>query len=152
MVEAVSHAATYPSQKASYSAGYAEILEVGRATTAVDYAAIAIWRRELRGRLARLFDAVDLLVAPAFPIEPPSVEDLAAMLASPPLSAAPLVTYTIPFNLAGTPTLTLPMGFAESGAPLGFQLIGPHLGEAALLSAGAAYEQASGFAERHPSL
>ncbi len=62
------------------------------------------------------------------------------------------MTYTIPFNLAGTPTLTLPMGFAESGAPLGFQLIGPHLGEAALLSAGAAYEQASGFAERHPSL
>jgi Asp-tRNA(Asn)/Glu-tRNA(Gln) amidotransferase A subunit family amidase len=38
------------------------------------------------------------------------------------------------------------------GTPLGFQLIGPHLGEAALLSAGAAYEAASGFAELHPGI
>ncbi|MEQ1864465.1 MAG: amidase family protein, partial [Micropepsaceae bacterium] len=66
--------------------------------------------------------------------------------------AAPVMRFTLPFNLAGVPTLTLPMGRTAEGAPLGFQLIGPELGEAKLLSAGAAYEAATGFSTRHPEI
>jgi amidase len=149
---AISHRATYPSQKASYSKTYIELLETGRATSVLDYAAIAIWRREFHGRLMQMFNEVDLLVAPVVPIEPPSMKDFAATLDAPPLGAAPLLAYTIPFNLAGVPSLTLPMGQAPSGAPLGFQLIGPDLEEASLLSAGAAYERAAGFEAHHPDI
>ena len=39
-----------------------------------------------------------------------------------------------------------------TGAPLGFQLIGPDLAEAALLSVGAAYEEAAGYASHHPEI
>ncbi len=149
---AISHAPTYPSEKSSYSAGYSALLDIGRSTPAADYAAIAIWRREFHGRLLQIFRAVDVLVAPVLPISPPTIAEMAAMVNAPPLAAAPLLAYTIPFNLAGVPSLTLPMGRAPSGAPLGFQLIGPDLAEAALLSAGAAYEAAAGYTAHHPSI
>jgi amidase len=153
MVEAaISHAHSYPSQRSLYSAAYAALLDTGLATSAADYAAVAIWRREFHGRLMRIFQGVDMIVAPVLAMAPPSVGEMAAAAAAPPLSAAPLTGYTIPFNLAGVPSLTLPMGRAPSGIPLGFQLIGPDLSEAALLSAGAAYEAACGYADLHPAL
>jgi amidase len=149
---AISHASNNPSQKQSYSAGYAEILDIGRRTSVLDYAAITIWRREFHGRLMQIFETVDLIVAPALTIEPPTVTDMAAILSAPPLSIAPMVAGTIPFNLAGVPSLTLPMGRGPSGVPLGFQLIGPDLAEASLLSAGAAYELAAGYTAHHPAI
>ena len=149
---AISHAANYPSRKASYSKGYRQLLDTGRATSALDYAAIAIWRRQFHGHLMQIFQTVDVMLTPVVPIEPPSVSQFAATLDAPPLSAAPLLAYTIPFNLAGVPSLTLPMERSASGTPLGIQLIGPDLDEAALLSAGAAYESASGFSREHPDI
>jgi amidase len=149
---AISHAPTYPSEKSSYSAGFSALLDIGRATPAADYAAITIWRREFHGRLLRIFRAIDVLVAPVLPMSPPTLAEMAAAVNGPPLAAAPLLAYTIPFNLAGVPSLTLPMGRAPSGAPLGLQLIGPDLAEATLLSAGAAYEAAAGYAAHHPAI
>jgi len=149
---AISHARTYPSERDSYSRSYSTLLDLGRSTSALDYAAIAIWRREFRGHLRRLFAKVDLLVAPVLPIEPPMVASMDATLDAPPLASAPLVAFTIPFNLAGVPSLTLPMGRGVDGVPLGFQLIGPDLAEARLLSAGAAYERVAGFSCDHPAV
>jgi amidase len=149
---AISHAPSFPSQRSLYGPTFAAVLDAGRATPVLDYAAIAIWRREFRGALARLFETVDVLVAPAMPIAPPQLAAMAALVAAPPESAAPMLAYTIPFNLAGAPTLTLPTGPDAAGVPVGFQLIGPDLGEAALLSAGAAYERASGFSSLHPAI
>ena len=149
---AISHAPTYPAEKSSYSAGYSTLLDIGRATPATDYAAIAIWRREFHGRLMQIFRAIDVLVAPVLPTSPPTLSEMAAAANGPPLAAAPLLTYTLPFNLAGIPSLTLPMGRAPSGAPLGFQLLGPDLAEATLLSAGAAFEATAGYAAHHPAL
>jgi amidase len=149
---AISHARSYPAERPKYSRAYADLLELGRATPATDYAAVAIWRREFRGALARVFASVDMLAVPVLPVEPLTVADMAGFDGAPLLASAPLLRFTIPFNLAGVPTLTMPMGQLADGTPLGFQLIGPHLGEARLLSAGAAYEAASGFAKRHPAI
>lgn len=149
---AVSHAKTYPMQRSSYSDHFCMLLDVGRATTSTDYAAVAIWRREFRGQLMRLFRSVDMLIAPVAPIAPMTVADMNAVAGGPPLAAAPVMRFTLPFNLAGVPTLTLPMGRTAEGAPLGFQLIGPKLGEAKLLSAGAAFEAATRFSDLHPDV
>jgi len=149
---AISHARSYPAERAKYGPVYVDLLELGRATPATDYAAVAIWRREFRGALARLFASVDMLVAPVLPVAPLTVAEMAGFEGAPLIASAPLLRFTIPYNLAGVPTLTMPMGRMADGAPLGFQLIGPALGEAALLSAGAAYEAASGFAELHPEV
>jgi amidase len=149
---AVSHAPTYPSEKSTYTESYARLLDIGYGASALDYAAVSIWRREFHGRLRRIFHQADMLVVPVMPIESPTVVAWAEMLKAPLLSAAPLLAYTLPYNLAGVPSLTLPMGSEPSNGPLGFQLIGPDLSEAQLLSVGAAYEQAAGTAAQHPGL
>ena len=58
--------------------------------------------------------------------------------------------YTLPFNLSGSPAVTLPCGFGSDGLPIGLQLIGPHLGDARLLHAAALYEVAQPWAEKWP--
>ena len=58
---------------------------------------------------------------------------------------------TVPANIAGIPGLSMPCGFIE-GLPVGLQLLGPHLGEPALLRAAYAYEQATDWHDRRPSL
>ncbi|MEM6744558.1 MAG: hypothetical protein AAF676_12595 [Pseudomonadota bacterium] len=50
------------------------------------------------------------------------------------------------------PALTVPAGFDKAGAPLGVQLIGPHLGEASLLTAGHAVQTVTDWHARRPDL
>jgi aspartyl-tRNA(Asn)/glutamyl-tRNA(Gln) amidotransferase subunit A len=50
--------------------------------------------------------------------------------------------YTIPVNLAGNVGLSVPVGLgADSGLPVGLQLIGTHFSEATVLRAGRALER-----------
>jgi amidase len=149
---AISHARSYPSEREKYGPAYRDLLDLGRTTSAADYAAVAIWRREFSGALRRLFADVDMIAVPVLPVAPLTVAEMKGFDGAPPTASAPLTRFTIPFNLAGVPSLTLPMGRTAEGAPLGFQLIGPELSEAALLSAGAAYEAATGFAALHPAI
>jgi len=58
--------------------------------------------------------------------------------------------YTLPFNLSGSPAVTLPCGFASDGLPMGLQLVGPHLGDARLLRAAALFEAACPWAGKRP--
>ncbi len=48
---------------------------------------------------------------------------------------------TVPVNLVGAPSISIPVGFHD-GMPLGMQLIGPTLGEERILNAAYAFEQA----------
>ena len=51
--------------------------------------------------------------------------------------------YTVPANLAGLPSLSLPCGFTENGLPIGLQLIGRAFSDAFLLQAGQGYQLAT---------
>jgi aspartyl-tRNA(Asn)/glutamyl-tRNA(Gln) amidotransferase subunit A len=57
-----------------------------------------------------------------------------------------------PFNITGSPTLALPCGFSSSGLPISLQLAGRPFEEATVLRAGHAYEQATAWHSRHPSV
>ena len=58
---------------------------------------------------------------------------------------------TIPVNIAGVPAVSLPCGFVD-GLPVGLQLIGPSLGEEAIIRAAYTYEQATDWHTQRPEL
>ena len=59
--------------------------------------------------------------------------------------------YTVPVNVAGLPSISVPCGFAH-GLPVGMQLIGPPLSEGTLLRIAYAYEQSTEWHEARPQL
>jgi aspartyl-tRNA(Asn)/glutamyl-tRNA(Gln) amidotransferase subunit A len=59
--------------------------------------------------------------------------------------------FTIPINLAGIAGISIPGGFSE-GLPVGVQLIGPSLGEPALLRVADAFERVTDYHTAWPKL
>ena len=60
-----------------------------------------------------------------------------------------LMTY--PFNMTSTPAITVPAGFTSDGRPVGLQIAGGHLADAAVLRAAANFEAARPWAGERPS-
>lgn len=54
--------------------------------------------------------------------------------------------------MAGIPALSVPCGFSSDNLPIGLQLMGPQWGEGTILRAAYAYEQATDWHTRKPSL
>jgi aspartyl-tRNA(Asn)/glutamyl-tRNA(Gln) amidotransferase subunit A len=60
--------------------------------------------------------------------------------------------FTAAVNLAGVPGISIPCGFSDTGLPIGFQLIGPHLSESKLFQVGHAYQQITDWHTKNPTL
>ncbi|RMF05093.1 MAG: Asp-tRNA(Asn)/Glu-tRNA(Gln) amidotransferase GatCAB subunit A, partial [Chloroflexi bacterium] len=58
---------------------------------------------------------------------------------------------TVTLNLAGVCGISVPCGFS-GGMPVGLQIIGPALGEAAILRAAYQFEQATEWHKHKPAL
>jgi aspartyl-tRNA(Asn)/glutamyl-tRNA(Gln) amidotransferase subunit A len=94
------------------------------------------------------FENYDVLLSPtspetAFRIGEKSGDPLSMYLSD---------VFTIPANLAGVPSISVPCGLDESGLPVGVQLTAPLLQERRLLRAAYAFEQDLGFDARPPIL
>ncbi len=148
---AVAHADTYPSRKDEYGPVTGGLIETGHTVSAVDYARATIMRKNFSGALAKLFDGIDMLAAPAMVVPTPRLDGMDDLLGAPG-ALERLIRFTAPFDHSGSPSLSLPCGFADDGMPLGFQLIGRHLGEDLLLRAGHAFERATVWNSRHPDI
>ncbi len=91
----------------------------------------------------RAFRTCDVLVSPTSP----SVAFRLGEKVDDPLTMYLSDMCTIPVNLAGIPAISLPCGLSE-GMPVGFQLMGPALGDATVLNVAYALESALGFDQR----
>ncbi len=60
--------------------------------------------------------------------------------------------FTISCNLAGLPGISVPCGFTGEGLPVGLQLLSKQMDEGAILKAAHAYEQATEWHTRRPSI
>jgi aspartyl-tRNA(Asn)/glutamyl-tRNA(Gln) amidotransferase subunit A len=94
------------------------------------------------------FEQVDVIVAPTSPTTAfrigEKVDDPLQMYLSD--------VFTLSVNLAGICGLSLPCGFDAGDLPIGMQVMGPALGEEAILHVAYAYERATEWHTRRPSL
>ena len=103
-------------------------------------------RTLIRQDFEKVFEEVDFLVAPttttsAFDIGGKIEDPLAMYMAD---------ILTVPVNLAGVPSVSIPCGFSNN-MPVGMQLIGKHFDEQTLYRAAYAYEQATDFHKQRPN-
>ncbi|QMS88131.1 Asp-tRNA(Asn)/Glu-tRNA(Gln) amidotransferase subunit GatA [Nostoc edaphicum CCNP1411] len=96
----------------------------------------------------KAFGAVDVLVCPTSP----TTAFKAGEKTTDPLSMYLTDLMTIPVNLAGLPSLSLPCGFDDHGLPIGLQLIGNVLREDLLFQVAYAYEQSTTWHLRKPQI
>ncbi|MES2717999.1 MAG: amidase [Pseudomonadota bacterium] len=148
---AIAHAATYPARAAEYGPVLAALIDQGHGVRGLDLMRIEQARLVFKGALRKLFQTVDLLLVPVHPFGNPSAAQLDAIFNTP-SGIDDVLRYTAPFDMSGSPTITLPGAFTPAGMPIGFQLVGRHLDEALLVRAGHAFQQATDFHRRHPAL
>ncbi len=146
---AIAHQANYPSRAAEYGPDLANLIEHGRRVTAAEFGAIMHERLAFSGRLAALFQDVDLLLMPTMPVPVPSLERMAEYGQDDAVLLR-MLRFTAPFDFAGNPTITLPSGIDTHGLPLSLQLVGPRLSEALLCRAGHAFQQRTDWHTRRP--
>ena len=60
--------------------------------------------------------------------------------------------FTVSANLAGLPGISVPCGFSSDGLPIGFQMMGRMFDEVTLLRVADAYERATEWHARTPSI
>jgi len=137
------HADFFPARRAEYGPVLAGLLDLGLSVPQSKYDELESVRAIFRSKLDALLGSVDVLMTPCMTSVAPTVAEMDQSVASEDERAA-FITFTAPFDYSGHPTITLPAGLNAAGLPLSFQLIGPHLGEAMLVRAGAAHEQALG--------
>ena len=97
-----------------------------------------------------LFVQVDLLLVPATAFAAPTLQRMAHFGSDAELFSG-MLRYTCPFDLTGSPTITLPGGRTSEGAPVAFQFVAPDFREDLLVRAGWAFQQATDWHRRHPA-
>ncbi len=130
------------------------LLEVGELLLATHYLQAQRYRTLLRNEFLAAFRKVDVFVCPTLPftatklgattvvIENGVEEDM--------LSA--IMQFTGVPSLTGLPSLNVPCGFDADGMPIGMQLIGRPFDEALLFRMGHAFQSATPFHLRAPTL
>ena len=147
---AVAHEATYPSRRDEYGPGLSALIDIGRNLNVLDYQKMQLRRADFTGRVRTLFESIDLLLIPAMTVAAPSFERM-AKLGEDTEFLAGMLRYTCPFDLSGSPTLTLPGGRTADGAPVAIQFVAPHFKEQWLIQAGWAFQRATAWHRHHPA-
>jgi amidase len=148
---AAAHEATFPERASEYGPVLSGLLQLGRGIDGLSLAKILQRRAVFSGQVAALFGDIDALLLPAMNSAAPTLATLADQRNDPAARYA-RVRFTAPFDMSGSPSLTLPGGATTEGLPVGFQLVGRHFDEALLLRAGHAFQQASDWHRRRPPL
>ena len=126
-------------------------LEAGLFVTAADYLKAQQARARFNYEMAQLFQSVDLLAGPTEPVTAPPILATEVEIGDQMVGTTGALTqYTRPYNISGTPAISVPCGFSQAGMPIGLQLAGRPFDEATVLRAGHAYEQATEWHLRRP--
>jgi aspartyl-tRNA(Asn)/glutamyl-tRNA(Gln) amidotransferase subunit A len=114
--------------------------------SAADYIQAVRRRRELVDELDRAMAGLDLVMTAAAPSEAPKIDEV------PKFAIVERPSLTMPFNVTGSPAMSVCCGFTAAGLPLSFQIAGKRFADATVLRAADAYERATPWRGRRPVL
>ncbi len=117
------HGERYDAHRDAFPPGLCEIMERGRAASAVDYARARRHQIAFKSEILATFEGVDLLLTPATPTPAPSG-----------LTSTGNPAFNSPWSYAGLPTTVLPAFCTLDGLPAGIQLVARPFAEVRLLS------------------
>ncbi|MCX5909736.1 MAG: amidase [Deltaproteobacteria bacterium] len=110
-------------------------------------------RSDLWQRVQAFFDKYDLLLTPTVPIPAFPAETVfpTEINGKPMENYIDWVMLTYAFSMLGLPAISVPCGWTQNGLPVGLQIVARRHGEAILLKASAAFENAASWTDRRPS-
>jgi len=111
-----------------------------------DYVQAVRRRRELATEFATAMADLDLALTAAAPGEAPAIDAVGKFATF----ERPMLT--MPFNVTGTPAMSVCSGYSAAGLPLAFQLAGKPFDEVTVLRAAHAYEKATTWRSVRPRL
>ncbi|TCC50293.1 amidase [Kribbella capetownensis] len=131
--------------------GLRRVAAIGSAYSASDFLDATAARMELGLLMGRFHRKYDVLLTPTLPITAfPIGQDVPDGSESPDWTS--WTPYTYPFNLTQQPALSVPCGFTKAGLPVGLQIVGARHADALTLRVGRAYEAATDWHQRTPTL
>ncbi|MGV9869111.1 amidase [Rhodococcus koreensis] len=146
---ALAHRDTYPRHADRYGAALTELIDRGRAMSAVDHQRLLLRRAEFRGRIESLVHDVDALILPAMAFVAPLMERMIEMDDD---TISGVHRFTCPFTMSGHPTITMPAGFSAEGLPTAVQLVTRNFEEQLLVRLGVSFQAVTDWHRRHPNL
>ncbi|MDP1749107.1 MAG: amidase [Reyranella sp.] len=102
-------------------------------------------RTDLARAMQKVMASIDLLMLP-------TSEPAGKLEPVPPASLFTKLSFMTPFNVGGNPALSVCSGFNQAGLPFSLQIVGRLFDDATVLRAGDAYEKATPWRDRRPSL
>lgn len=110
-------------------------IDAGRHVSAVDYLDAKVTQSALRDEIQSWFEKYDVIVTPTV--------DFPAPKEDPVIGDATMneLRYTGPFNISGSPAVSINCGFTTDGLPIGLQLVGPAFSDSCLLCFAHEFEQ-----------
>lgn len=133
-----------PARASEFGSELLAIVQGALAISAQEWAQIRKRREELNQWCAQTFAAVDLLLTPTAPCDPPAAEGpLPDTVEGRRVAPANLAAFTIPFNLSWNPAISVPAGISRAGLPVGVQLVAARGRDELVLQAAYAFEQAT---------
>jgi aspartyl-tRNA(Asn)/glutamyl-tRNA(Gln) amidotransferase subunit A len=121
-------------------------LLIGALVSGVDYMQAVRRRRELRAELQAAMANLDVVLTAGNPSEAPKID------AVPMWDVSQKPSFTMPFNVAGYPAMSICSGFGAGDLPVSIQLVGKPFQEATVLRIADAFEKATPFRDRRPAL
>ena len=106
----------------------------------------------LRRSMMAYFSTFDLLLCPTMPTPAYPHGQRELTIDGQSIKARRKLVTVVPWNLTGSPALSLPFGMSSDGLPIGVQLVGRHFEEATVLRAAMALEEASPVRGTRPPL
>ena len=140
------HEANLRRRFTDYGEAFRDRMVLAGLITAADYVQAVRRRRELIDELDRAMADLDLVMTAAAPSEAPPIDGVGKF------SIMERPSLTMPFNVTGSPAMSVCCGFTAEGLPLSFQIVGRRFADASVLRLAHAYEEATPWRSRRPQL